>query len=177
MPSVRSWAWMMRPPPSRARKAQKDWAATAASERDQLVKAGVARLGEMSDEIVPELAWMMGRPVRYGGEFGGVNERATTWPRLPREALAPIEIEDSGLRAPDRARAAWRGLRHRAVELPLHDRDQHGRSGADRRQHGGAQARNPDAAGGRTHGPAFSEAGLPEDVFQNLFLDHRTHER
>jgi hypothetical protein len=26
----------------------------------------------MNDEIVPELAWMMGRPVRYGGEFGGV---------------------------------------------------------------------------------------------------------
>ena len=29
--------------------------------------AGVARLGAMNDEIVPELAHMMGRPIRYGG--------------------------------------------------------------------------------------------------------------
>ena len=29
----------------------------------------------MTDEIVPELAWQMGRPVRYGGEMGGVEER------------------------------------------------------------------------------------------------------
>jgi acyl-CoA reductase-like NAD-dependent aldehyde dehydrogenase len=69
---------------ARSRKAQKDWARRPLEERIALVKAGVARLNEMSDEVVPELAWMMGRPVRYGGEFGGVNERATTWPRSPR---------------------------------------------------------------------------------------------
>jgi acyl-CoA reductase-like NAD-dependent aldehyde dehydrogenase len=32
----------------------------------------------------------------------------------------------------------------------------------------------PDAAGGRAHGRGLHEAGLPEDVFQNLFLDHDT---
>ena len=45
----------------------------------------------MNDEIVPEIARQMGRPVRYGGEFGGFNERASymaeiaqtgAWPRL-----------------------------------------------------------------------------------------------
>ena len=61
---------------ARSRKAQKDWARRPLEERIALVRAGVARLNEMSDEVVPELAWMMGRPIRYGGEFGGVNERA-----------------------------------------------------------------------------------------------------
>jgi acyl-CoA reductase-like NAD-dependent aldehyde dehydrogenase len=60
---------------ARSRKAQKDWARRPLDERIALVKAGVARLNDMNDEVVPELAWMMGRPVRYGGEFGGVNER------------------------------------------------------------------------------------------------------
>jgi hypothetical protein len=48
----------------------------------------------MSDEIVPELAWhMMGRPVRYGGEFGGVNERTQLRGRDRREALKPMMVE------------------------------------------------------------------------------------
>ena len=62
---------------TRAKTAGKAWAARSISERVSLVMAGVARLGEMTDETVPELAQMMGRPVRYGGEFGGVNERAS----------------------------------------------------------------------------------------------------
>ena len=57
--------------------------------------AGVARVGEMNDEIVPELAWQMGRPVRYGGEFGGFNERASHMAQIAGDALGPIEIEDS----------------------------------------------------------------------------------
>ena len=61
----------------RARAAQSDWAARPLAERAQLVMAGVAAVGAMNDEIVPELAHMMGRPVRYGGEFGGFNERAS----------------------------------------------------------------------------------------------------
>ncbi|MEQ9245515.1 MAG: aldehyde dehydrogenase family protein, partial [Nitratireductor sp.] len=50
-----------------ARQAQKAWAARALDERIALVNAGVSRLNEMKDEVVPELAHMMGRPVRYGG--------------------------------------------------------------------------------------------------------------
>ncbi|MEC8197237.1 MAG: amino acid permease, partial [Pseudomonadota bacterium] len=37
----------------------------------------VAIIGVQNDDIVPELAWQMGRPVRYGGEFGGFQERAS----------------------------------------------------------------------------------------------------
>ena len=61
----------------RARAAQTDWAARPLQERIDLVMAGVAAVGAMNDEIVPELARMMGRPIRYGGEFGSFNERAS----------------------------------------------------------------------------------------------------
>jgi acyl-CoA reductase-like NAD-dependent aldehyde dehydrogenase len=36
-----------------ARSAQKDWAARPLAERIELVRAGVARLGEMTGEVVP----------------------------------------------------------------------------------------------------------------------------
>ena len=61
---------------ARARKAQKAWAKRPLEERVQLVLKGVARLNEMSDAVVPELAWQMGRPVKYGGEYKGFNERS-----------------------------------------------------------------------------------------------------
>ncbi len=61
---------------AKARAAQKDWAARPLAERVVLVRAGIAKLRDMNDEIVPEIAWQMGRPVRYGGEIGGVEERA-----------------------------------------------------------------------------------------------------
>ncbi|MBB4265251.1 aldehyde dehydrogenase family protein [Roseospira visakhapatnamensis] len=81
---------------ARARAAQTAWAARPLEERIALVQAGVARLGAMTEEIVPELAWMMGRPVRYGGEFGGVKERADYMAGIAADALAPLVIEDSG---------------------------------------------------------------------------------
>jgi acyl-CoA reductase-like NAD-dependent aldehyde dehydrogenase len=45
--------------------------------------------------MVPELAWQMGRPVRYGGEFGPVKERADYMAGIAENALANIEIESS----------------------------------------------------------------------------------
>jgi len=78
-----------------AREAQKAWAARPLEDRISLVRAGVRRLGEMNDEVVPELAHMMGRPVRYGGEFGGVDERAGYMADIAAEELAPIIVEDS----------------------------------------------------------------------------------
>ena len=60
---------------ARAKAAQKPWAARPLDERIALVKAGVAKLNEMKDVLVEELAWQMGRPTRFGGEFGGVNDR------------------------------------------------------------------------------------------------------
>ena len=44
----------------------------------------------MNDEIVPELAWQMGRPVRYGGEKRGLEERVRYMAAIAEEALAPL---------------------------------------------------------------------------------------
>src|SRR5690606_18700582 len=78
-----------------ARRLQKDWAARPLAERIALVRAGVARLGAMNDEVVPELARMMGRPVRYGGEFRGVDERASYMAGIAEASLAPLVVEAS----------------------------------------------------------------------------------
>ncbi len=118
----------------RARTAQVAWAARPLAERIALVRAGVAALGAMNEEIVPELARQMGRPIRYGGEFGGVEERATYMAGIAETALAPVVIEDSRRLPPlHRAGAARARAGRRPLELPLHDGDQHGRPGAHRR--------------------------------------------
>ena len=79
---------------ARARAAQKPWAATPLAERVALVQEGVRRLNADKARIVEELAWQMGRPVRYGGEFGGVNERADYMGRIAAQSLAPMVVED-----------------------------------------------------------------------------------
>ena len=78
-----------------AREAQARWAARPLAERIALVREGVARLVAMNDAIVPELAWQMGRPVRYGGEMGGVRERTAYMAEIAEASLAPTMIEDS----------------------------------------------------------------------------------
>ena len=72
---------------AKVRAAQPAWAKRPLAERIELVKAGIKRLNEMTDEVVPELAKMMGRPVRYGGEFGGVNERTDYMASIAEKAL------------------------------------------------------------------------------------------
>ncbi len=80
---------------ARAKAAQRAWAARPLAERIALVKAGVARLNEMKDVVVTEIAWQMGRPTRFGGEFGGVNARTDYMSEIAAETLAPHMIEDS----------------------------------------------------------------------------------
>jgi len=79
----------------RAKVAQRDWAALALEERIARVRAGVAALNAMQERIVEGLAWQMGRPTRYGGEFGGVNERAGYMAGIAADVLAPEVIEES----------------------------------------------------------------------------------
>jgi acyl-CoA reductase-like NAD-dependent aldehyde dehydrogenase len=80
---------------ARAKAAQPGWAALPLDERIAKVKAGVAALNAMKDPIVEEIAWQMGRPVRFGGEFGGVNERTEYMSKIAAEALAPMVVESS----------------------------------------------------------------------------------
>ncbi|WDR00699.1 aldehyde dehydrogenase family protein [Devosia sp. J2-20] len=76
----------------RAQMARRAWGETTLAERQKIVSHLVDALLLMNDEIVPELAWQMGRPVRYGGEKGGVEERARYMIGLADSALAPIAL-------------------------------------------------------------------------------------
>ena len=162
---------------ARARAAQKPWAARPLAERVALVKAGVANLNAMKDRVVEEIAWQMGRPTRYGGEFGGVNARTEYMADIAAQTLAPTMVEDSAKFRRYIAREAlgvvfivapWNYpylttintlvpaliagnsvvLKHASQTLLV----------------------------GERLAQAFHAAGIPGDVFQNIVLDHATTE-
>jgi acyl-CoA reductase-like NAD-dependent aldehyde dehydrogenase len=160
---------------TRAKIAQAEWAERPLQERIKLVQAGVAAIGAMNDEIVPEIAWQMGRPIRYGGEFGGFNERASYMADIAVDALAPIEIENSGTfhrmikRVPHGlvlVVAPWNYPYMTAINTV-----------APALIAGNAvmlkHASQTPLVGERL-ATAFHSVGIPEDVFQNAFLDHTT---
>jgi acyl-CoA reductase-like NAD-dependent aldehyde dehydrogenase len=60
-----------------AHGAKEKWKKTPLAERAAYCSAAVEAMLAMRDEIIPELAWQMGRPIRYGaGELRGFEERA-----------------------------------------------------------------------------------------------------
>ncbi|MEH3125144.1 aldehyde dehydrogenase family protein [Agrobacterium cavarae] len=159
----------------KARAAQKAWARRPLEERVQLVLKGVARLNEMVDEVVPELAHMMGRPVRYGGEFKGFNERSNYVASIAADALAPLVVEDSGnfeRRIEREAHgvvfviAPWNYPYMTAINTV-----------APALMAGNTVVIKHAAQTllvGERMVRAFVEAGVPDDVFVNVFLDHQT---
>ncbi|KZK87792.1 Lactaldehyde dehydrogenase [Pseudovibrio sp. W64] len=158
-----------------AKSAQKEWAARPLAERIKLVMAGVAKIGEQNDEIVPELAKMMGRPVRYGGEFGGFNERASHMAKIAEESLKPIIAEESDNferrieKEPHGVIlviAPWNYPYMTAINTV-----------APALIAGNAvilKHATQTLLVGERLANAFAEAGVPAEVFQNLFLDHDT---
>ncbi|WP_386625585.1 aldehyde dehydrogenase family protein [Sulfitobacter geojensis] len=158
-----------------AKSAQAAWAALPLADRIARVMDGVAKVGEMNDEIVPEIAYQMGRPIRYGGEFGGFNERASYMADIAQDALADIEIEDSAAfrrvikRVPHGVVlviAPWNYPYMTAINTV-----------APALIAGNAvmlkHASQTPLVGERM-AQAFHAAGVPADVFQNVFLDHQT---
>ena len=162
---------------ARARAAQKGWAARPLAERIALVKAAVANLNANAPKIVAELAWQMGRPTRFGGEFGGVNARTEYMSEIAVSTLAPQTVEDSDKFRRYIAREAlgvvfivapWNYpylttintlvpaliagntvvLKHASQTMLV----------------------------GERLAEAFHSAGIPADVFQNVVLDHATTE-
>jgi acyl-CoA reductase-like NAD-dependent aldehyde dehydrogenase len=158
-----------------ATAAQRDWAALPLQQRIDLVLAGVAALGDMNEAITTELAMQMGRPIRYGGEFSGVSERANYMAGIAAEALAPIEVENSDtfIRRIERKPlgivlvvAPWNYPFLTAVNTVL-----------PALIAGNAVVLKHSSqtllAGDRL-AEAFHSAGIPSAVFQNLVLDHDT---
>nr|WP_180204647.1 aldehyde dehydrogenase family protein [Pseudomonas sp. SbOxS1]NYU04640.1 aldehyde dehydrogenase family protein [Pseudomonas sp. SbOxS1] len=77
-----------------AAHAQAQWKRRPLSERAAFCSAAVDAMLAMKDEIVPELAWQMGRPVRYGaGELRGFEERARHMIAIAPQALAALEAD------------------------------------------------------------------------------------
>ncbi|KIN63370.1 Aldehyde dehydrogenase [Sulfitobacter noctilucicola] len=158
-----------------ARTAQPAWAGLTVAERAELVMAGVANVGKMNDEIVPEIAHQMGRPVRYGGEFGGFNERATYMAQIAQDALADLVIEDSG-----NFRRVIKRVPHGVVLVvaPWNYPYMTAINTVAPALIAGNTVMLKHASQtplvGERMAQAFYEAGVPEDVFQNVFLDHQT---
>lgn len=158
-----------------AATAQRAWEATPLGERIRLVLAGVKALGEMNAQITTELAWQMGRPVRYGGEFGGVNERANYMASIAEAALAPLEIENSAAFIRRIVRkplgvvlvvAPWNYPFLTAINTILPALIA-GNSVVLKHS-------SQTLLAGERLAAAFHTAGVPAAVFQNLVLDHAT---
>lgn len=79
----------------RAKAAQAKWMLTSFDQRGKYCLAFLDALLAMNDDITTELAWQMGRPVRYGGEKGGVEARTRFVVGAAEGALQPMMIEDS----------------------------------------------------------------------------------
>lgn len=79
---------------ARARAAQRKWANASLGARVAAMLDFLDRLKAMNGEIVPELAWSMGRPVRYGGEMRGLEERVRHMAAIANDALAPYVPEE-----------------------------------------------------------------------------------
>ena len=160
---------------ARAKAAQAAWAARPLAERIALVQDGVARVGAMNDAIVPELAHQMGRPVRYGGEFGGFNERATYMADIAQDALADIVVEDS-----DTFRRVIKRVPHGVVLVvaPWNYPYMTAINTVAPALIAGNAVMLKHASQtplvGERMAQAFHAAGIPDDVFQNVFLDHQT---
>ena len=159
----------------RARAAQAAWAARPLKERIDLVLAGVAAVGAMNDEVVPELAHMMGRPVRYGGEFRGFEERASYMAQIAKSSLADMQVgEDATFkryikRVPHGVVfvvAPWNYPYMTAINTV-----------APALIAGNTvilKHATQTLLVGERMAKAFHSAGVPEDVFINVFLDHET---
>jgi len=159
----------------RAKAAQVAWAARPLSERISLVQAGVAAVGAMNDQIVPELAHQMGRPIRYGGEFGGFDERASHMADIAVDALAPIIVEESDAFTRKIKRVAHGVV---LVVAPWNYPYMTAVNSVVPALIAGNSVMLKMASQtllvGERMATAFHAAGIPEDVFQNVFLDHGT---
>ncbi len=161
---------------ARARTAaQGRWASKPVADRIALVLKATEIIGQSTDQMAQELAHQMGRPIRYGGEFGGFNERAQYMAKIASESLAPDVIEDSGTFHRMIKRLPWGVV---LVVAPWNYPYMTAINTIAPALIAGNTVILKHAAQtlqvGERLAEAFHEAGVPEDVFQNLVLDHDT---
>ncbi|MEJ5021658.1 aldehyde dehydrogenase family protein [Ochrobactrum vermis] len=161
-----------------ARSAQTGWAQSSIAERARYCRAALDALAAMQDEIIPEIAWQMGRPTRYGGENGGVQERGQYMIDIAEEALKPyVPAQNDGFRRYVKhvplgvvlVVAPWNYPYLTAVNTIIP----------------ALMAGNTvilkhatqTLLAGERFAKAFEKAGLPKGVFQNVVLDHASTEK
>lgn len=160
---------------ARARDAQAAWAATPIHERIALVLRANEIIGQQTERMAEELAHQMGRPIRYGGEYGGFNERVSYMASIAEEALAPITVEDS-----DAFKRQIKRIPHGVVLVvaPWNYPYMTAINTVAPALMAGNTVILKHAAQtlkvGEHLAEAFEAAGLPDGVFQNLVLDHDT---
>jgi len=163
----------------RAKAAQPDWAKVPIAERGRYVLAMLEALLAMNDEIVTELAWQMGRPVRWGGEKGGVEERTRYMVSIAEAALAPMPASNpkEGFRRYVKKEplgvvmviAPWNYPYLTAVNTIV-----------PAIMAGSAVILKHAAQTllvGERFAQAFEKAGLPKGVFQNVVMNHAQTEK
>jgi len=161
-----------------AKQAQSGWAALSIAERARYCRAALDALSAMQDEIIPEIAWQMGRPTRYGGENGGVQERGQYMIDIAEDALrAYVPAQKDGFRRYVKhvplgvvmVIAPWNYPYLTAVNTIIP----------------ALMAGNTvllkhatqTLLTGERFAQAFEKAGLPKAVFQNIVLDHASTEK
>jgi acyl-CoA reductase-like NAD-dependent aldehyde dehydrogenase len=158
---------------ARARRAQRDWSRLPLAQRCGIVARFVDAMETLNPEIVPELAWEMGRPVRYGGELRSLLERVNGMLSLAGRALA-AEVVECG----ERIR---RRISHEPVGLVLVIAPWNypfltaANTIIPALVAGNAvllKHATQTLLAGERFAQAFQMAGLPDGLFQNLFLSH-----
>ena len=158
-----------------ARASQPTWHKVDLKTKAEIINKALKILEEQNDEIVTELAWMMGRPIRYGGEFSGVKERTEYMLSIAEDSLKPAVISNDDKFNRFIARephgvilviAPWNYPYLTAIN-----------SIVPALMAGNAvilkHATQTLLVGERLVN-AFVDAGIPKDIFVNVFLDHET---
>jgi acyl-CoA reductase-like NAD-dependent aldehyde dehydrogenase len=157
----------------RAKAVQSAWAARTIGERAALIRKAVAIMDEQTDRMTRELALQMGRPIRYGGEYRGFAERAHYMCDIAEEALKPIVVEDSDAALRQITRepvgtvlviAPWNYPYMTAINTIVPALVA---GNAVLLKHA-----EQSLLVGEHIAEVFHAAGVPEDVFANIFLDH-----
>ncbi len=163
---------------ARTRRAREVWGEITVRERVTFLESFLAALLAKNDEIVPELAWQMGRPVRYGGEKRGVEERSRYMIGIAEDALKPSMRPDKEGFERWIAReplgtvmviAPWNYPYLTAVN-----------SIVPALMAGNAvilKHASQTLLAGERFAEAFKAAGLPDGLFQNLVLNHADTEK
>ncbi len=163
---------------AKTRRARQVWGEVTVKERAKFLEHFLDALLAMNDEIVPELAWQMGRPVRFGGEKRGVEERSRHMIAIAEESLRPspgpdkpgftrwIAREPLGLVM---VIAPWNYPYLTAIN-----------SIVPALMAGNAvilKHASQTLLVGERFAEAFRAAGLPDGLFQNLVLNHADTEK